>query len=301
MQKIGFLTFDGHPSLSPDDQLFLPYLQKHNIQAEIINWNLTPASEITCEVVVIRSPWDYYLKLDPFLKYLQDCSLRKIRILNALPLVEWNAKKDYLFDLQNAGFDIVPSILIRSEESIPQLLTAIQEKKWSQVVLKPTVSGSSFKTFLCENRNSDIQQRAQDILSTHQLLAQPYLTTIETQGEVSLIYLNDGQKTSFSHAVLKKPKHNDFRVQTEFGGQTEAFPLSPSLDVLARKILATVKEPWLYARVDLVDWQNKPLLSELEMIEPSLYFEFNQQAPQKFCQTLATFLATTTRSTGSAE
>ncbi len=292
MQKVGFLTFDGHPSLSPDDQLFVPYLQKHNVWAEIVNWNLTPADQLTCQTLVIRSPWDYYLHLDSFLKYLKDCARQNIRILNPLPLVEWNAKKDYLLDLQTAGIEIVQSFLIRSTEQMPQLISHVREQNWSQVVLKPTVSGSSFKTFLCKNNESEIKQKAEEVLSTHQLLAQPYLSSIATQGEVSLIYLNDGQKTISSHGVLKKPKRDDFRVQTEFGGRTEAFPILPSLDTLARKILATVTEPWLYARVDLVDWQNRPLLSELEMIEPSLYFEFSKEAPQKFCQTLETFLTT---------
>lgn len=292
MQKIGFLTFDGHPDLSPDDQRFLPLMETHHLEAEIINWNRTPPEEVTCDALILRSPWDYYLKLDLFLKYLEDCQKRNIRLLNSLPLVRWNAKKDYLFDLEKRGFDVVPSLVIRSEDQIPQLLSDLEKKGWPQVVLKPTVSGSSFKTFLCENKNTDIIETSKNILSTHQLLAQPYLSTIETEGEISLIYFNDGKEHISSHAVLKKPKNQDFRVQVEYGGKTEAFSITPVLDLLARKILATVTEPWLYARVDLVDWQTKPLLSELEMIEPSLYFEFSKEAPEKFCQSLKTFLAT---------
>jgi glutathione synthase/RimK-type ligase-like ATP-grasp enzyme len=85
----------------------------------------------------------------------------------------------------------------------------------------------------------------------------------------------------YSHSVLKKPKNADFRVQTEFGGHTQSFSPNRQLTDLAENVLTKLPHPWLYARIDVVDWQNSPLISEVEVIEPSLYLSFDSQAPQR--------------------
>ena len=50
------------------------------------------------------------------------------------------------------------------------------------------------------------------------------------------------------------------------------------------KILALIPESLLYARVDgFLDKKDQFQLMELELLEPSLFFDSNLQATEKFC------------------
>jgi hypothetical protein len=86
---------------------------------------------------------------------------------------------------------------------------------------------------------------------------------------------------SFSHAVLKKPKVGDFRVQKQYGGQYQRVDPSAELLQVARHI-ATLENDLLYARVDGIIIDNQFHLMELELIEPDLYFEFGEDISQRF-------------------
>ena len=99
-------------------------------------------------------------------------------------------------------------------------------------------------------------------------LLQEFVPAIEDSGEISLVYF-DGV---FSHAVSKQAKPGDFRVQQDFGGSVA--PIVPSLVLLAfgDRVMTRVNGATLYARVDLVETPRGPLLMELELIEPELYF-----------------------------
>jgi glutathione synthase/RimK-type ligase-like ATP-grasp enzyme len=96
---------------------------------------------------------------------------------------------------------------------------------------------------------------------------QAFVPEIETQGEVSLVFI-DGV---FSHAVRKRPAPSDFRVQIDFGGSWEPTIVGASLREFGEGVLAAVSRPWLYARIDVVEANQGPVLMELELIEPQLF------------------------------
>lgn len=112
-------------------------------------------------------------------------------------------------------------------------------------------------------------------------MCQPFLPQI-SEGEISLIYFNK----QFSHALLKVPKAGEFRVQEEFGGAI--IPMKPDEKLLAtgNKIIAAVSDDLLYARVDLVPFDNHYALMELELIEPALYFRTDVTAVDNFSKAL---------------
>lgn len=87
---------------------------------------------------------------------------------------------------------------------------------------------------------------------------------------------------SFSHAVIKKPKDGDFRVQRQYGGKYERFDPGKYLLSTAEKIISQVPQKLLYARVDGVMINNEFHLMELELIEPDLYFEFDEAIKDRF-------------------
>ena len=86
----------------------------------------------------------------------------------------------------------------------------------------------------------------------------------------------------FSHAVNKKPKAGDFRIQVQFGGIYTA--VSPSAEVIqqAQSIVDTFPKQLLYARVDGIIINNKIQLMEVECIEPDLYFNYSEGSLQRF-------------------
>jgi len=103
---------------------------------------------------------------------------------------------------------------------------------------------------------------------------------IQSEGEWSVIYING----EYSHSVLKSVKGKDFRIQEEFGGTTKF--VEPTRDILkqTQKIMDLQQEALLYARVDGVIRDGQFLLMELEVNEPSLFFEFSQSAVEMFAQ-----------------
>jgi glutathione synthase/RimK-type ligase-like ATP-grasp enzyme len=100
-------------------------------------------------------------------------------------------------------------------------------------------------------------------------MIQPYLPTIESEGETSLLYFGG----RLSHAVNKRPITGEFRIQVQFGGQYVALPEPPAGALaLAEKTLAAIDEDLLYARIDMArDAEGGWLLMEAELIEPDFY------------------------------
>jgi glutathione synthase/RimK-type ligase-like ATP-grasp enzyme len=114
-------------------------------------------------------------------------------------------------------------------------------------------------------------------------MVQHYVKEVTERGEFSLLFFG-GQ---FSHAAVKKPRSGDFRVQTDFGGSAEPVRPSPSAVTFARRVLEATPERWTYARIDLVETENGPLLMELELIEPHLFFEFDSPAAGRLADCLS--------------
>jgi glutathione synthase/RimK-type ligase-like ATP-grasp enzyme len=138
------------------------------------------------------------------------------------------------------------------------------------VVIKPAVSATAWRTELIDAKEAGTYEV--------DVLVQPYMKEIE-QGEWSLIFFGG----EFSHAVFKRPKRGDFRVQSDFGGTATARMPDAKLIEQARK---HVKKEWLYARVDGIEQDGRFLLMELELTEPALFFHTDPAAPGRFVDAL---------------
>jgi len=119
------------------------------------------------------------------------------------------------------------------------------------------------------------------------VMLQKFMDSISTEGEWSLIFFG-GQ---FSHAVLKRPRTGDFRVQNDFGGTSELADSPPHLLASAIRAVEAV-DATLYARVDGVVDEGQFRLMELELIEPMLFLADHPQAPGRFTAAVAHALAT---------
>ncbi len=113
-------------------------------------------------------------------------------------------------------------------------------------------------------------------------MIQPYLPSIETEGETSLLFFGG----KLSHVVEKRPVPGEFRVQVQYGGGYVALPEPPTDALaLAERTLAAIGEDLLYARIDMARGPDGGwLLMEAELIEPDFYLGTSPEGGKRFAE-----------------
>ena len=115
------------------------------------------------------------------------------------------------------------------------------------------------------------------------MLFKEFLNSIIIKGEISLILING----IYTHAVKKIAKKGDFRVQDDHGGKVERYEPNKNEIKFAEKCINKCIEIPMYARVDLIyDNNNKISLSELELIEPELWFRNNKSSAKLLAKSI---------------
>ncbi|WP_375418410.1 RimK family alpha-L-glutamate ligase [uncultured Hymenobacter sp.] len=230
------------------------------------------------DAVVLKSPWDYFDRIEEFYHWLDLLEKQGVGIWNPLAIVRWNADKRYLRDIEAAGFRIVPTRWLArgSAFEAEELFAEFQAEK---LVVKPAVSGGAKNTFALTRVQAAAQTPALTaLLAAEDFLAQPFLPQIQAPGEWSLLYFGG----EFSHCVLKTPKRGEFRVQLYFGSDTRAASPPPALRATADALVARFAPGCLYARVDGVEVEGELLLMELELIEPTLFLAYDEGAAGRY-------------------
>lgn len=278
MKTVAFVTSQDLADLTPGDTLLAEAFLDAGLRVTPAVWSDPSVRWGRFDLILIRSPWDYYHEIEAFQEWLT--AREGAFVLNPIPLIRWNLRKNYLAQLEAWGVPIVPTLFLEQGQST-SLALALEERGWREAVVKPQISAGAFETWPCTLQEAPTQQKKLDAaLKERPLLIQPFLSEIQQLGEWSLIFFAG----ELSHAVLKRPAPGDFRVQAEFGGSTtRAEPSEALLDVAVRAITAAGRvSPWLYARVDLVETSRGPLLMELELIEPELFFNLAPGAAERF-------------------
>lgn len=260
-----------------DDMAFEP-LKAHGWLAEQVSWRKTDVDWSQYAVVVVRSTWDYQSDAAGFLACLDRIEASSARLENPLALIKWNISKDYLRDLQQQGINIVPTLWFESF-NLQDVLPGFEHFASDKLVIKPLISANADYTYrLTEPSLSAMQQQLTQEFASRPFMLQPFLPAIVEEGEYSLFYFAG----NYSHAILKRPKSGDFRVQEEHGGVLQSITPCDDMLTCARHVLAALPAEALYARIDLVRHQGEFALMEIELIEPSLYFNMDPQAAQRF-------------------
>ena len=284
MPRCAFLTIADQDGWFIDDDLVHEPLRHQGWQITDVPWTAQPPWD-TFDVVVIRSPWDYQRDVHQFLSVLRQIEDSSATLYNSLNTVRWNIDKNYLFDLQRNGIEIVPTLPMDSP-TVDDIRNAFRHHESDLVVLKPTIGANADDTF-CISRDAASSQLETicAVFREKPCFAQPFMQTIVAEGEFSLMYF-DGH---FSHAILKTALEGDFRVQEEHGGGVvPVHDPEPGMLALGDRVIATLGEVPLYARVDLVRTREHAFaLMELELIEPCLYFRFSEHAAEAFATSLA--------------
>ena len=251
-------------------------------------WNDPSVDWASFDCLIFRTVWDYFEYPKEFAEWLERIEHLNIRTLNPLSIIKRNKHKFYLKDLQNQGIDIIPTVFIPKNTGLD--LTFLKEKKWEKAVIKPAISGGSYMTTLFSQSDIiAIQTEYTPIALERDLLIQPFMPQIQEMGELSILFFQG----KYSHSVLKKPKGEDFRVQSQFGGQYEAHFPDDSVIKTAENIIKTFGGDLLYARVDGILKDGQFLLMELELIEPDLYFDYALDAKKNYLIALETMVLAT--------
>lgn len=228
--------------------------------------------------------WGYHADHARWLRACRTWDAAGLRIANVPSVLAWNSDKAYLARFARAGIALPPTTWVEgvTAEAVDAVFDATGA---ARVIAKPTVSGGAYKT-LCLRRGDALEGAP-----TGAAMLQPYLPTIETEGETSLLFFGG----RLSHVVNKRPVAGEFRVQFQYGGQYHVLDAAPpGALALAGRVLAEVDQPLLYARVDVVpDADGRWMLMELELIEPDLYLAVDPARGRLFAGAVRDWLTAT--------
>jgi len=265
------------PEPDPDEQPTLAALRGAGLRAEVLAWDDPAADFAAARLTVLRATWNYPDAPEAFAAWLERTARVSV-LLNPLPVLKWNLHKRYLLELEAAGVPVVPTCLVARGEDTT-LASIVAARGWERVVVKPAISAGSRLT-LCAGPDNAAEGEAhlRRLAAREDVLVQPYLPSVDGYGERALVCI-DGELT---HAVRKTPR---------FSGQDEsvsaAQPIAPAEAEIALRALAVIPEPVLYARVDVApDTDGRPVVMELELLEPSLFFPQNPAALERFVRAI---------------
>ena len=263
-----------------EDRLVYHALEELGLKTLRLAWDDMFFDWSTTKTILFRTTWDYFDRFDEFSKWLELVS-KKTSLLNSEAIIRWNIDKHYLLDLQNNGIHIAESHFIEqgSKVSLKQLHDILD---WNETVLKPCISGAARHTYKLNLDNLEAHEAVfQELIAQEAMMLQPFQHNIVSKGEVSMMVFN-GQ---YSHAILKKAKAGDFRVQDDFGGSVHNYEPSEEEIAFAEAAIQACIEAPIYARVDIFEANNaKIALSELELIEPELWFRNHPKAAKLLAQ-----------------
>lgn len=288
--RVALVTAIAAFALDEDLSPLAEALIRAGAQPTIVAWDDPTVSWSRFDLALLRSPWDYTQRLEEFLAWAARVGGQTL-LLNPLDVIRHNTDKHYLAELARQGIAVVPSVFVEPGEDAAARLSAFlqQFEDAAEFVVKPAVgAGSRDAQRYGRDQQAAALAHVQRLLDDRRsVLLQPYLPSVDKDGETALIYF-DGR---FSHAIRKGP------LLQRDGGPTRALfapekitARQPGKDelALAEATLAALPHPALaYARIDLIRaTDGSPRVLELELTEPSLFFAHGEGAADRFAASL---------------
>ncbi len=280
-KRCAFLTMENTDGWAIDSDLSFEPLQALGWLIDVIPWRSVNVDWEKYQAVYICTPWDYPDDPDSFIALLESIDASSAILVNDIALVHWNLPKTYLRDLETRGAAIVPSLWHDEfdREALPGFFST---HCCDRIIIKPVVSTNAHNTFLLDRAvPAETIEELERTFAARPFVVQPFIENVQGEGEYSLFFFSN----EFSHAILKTPKDEDFRVQEEYGARlTSTEPESELLETAA-KLLKLIEPTPVYARADFLRGADgRFLLMELELIEPSLYLRMDSEAPRRFAR-----------------
>lgn len=297
--RLALVTARDALALDEDLEPLVHALTASGAHAEVRIWDDPRVDWAGYDAAVLRSTWDYVDRIDEFLAWCERTATGT-RLLNPPGVIRWNTDKHYLRDLTASGVPVVPTRFVEPGENarreLERFLTdgalsagAGDDTDFDEFVVKPAVGAGSRDAarYRRAERDHAAAHVERLIAAGRGVLLQPYLGRVDEQGETALIYFGG----DFSHAVRKGPLlHPGAALVEGLFAPEEIRPLSAEARELAvglQAIAAVGPVPPAYARVDLIhDAAGQPVVLELELTEPSLFFGHAPGAAERFAAVL---------------
>jgi glutathione synthase/RimK-type ligase-like ATP-grasp enzyme len=260
------------------------------LPVEVVDWDDAGVDWSRYALALLRSTWDYTQRLPQFLAWCGRVATRT-RLHNPLEVVRWNVDKHYLAELERRGMAVVPSQFVEPGESAAGALQEFLGRNAErELVVKPAIGAGSrdAQRYGREQGGAVVTHIERLLAGQRSVLLQPYLERVDEQGETALVYF-DG---AFSHAIRKaallqrgaQPTRALFAPERIEARQPGADELA-----LAARVLTALPFPApLYARVDLIRAADgTPRVLELELTEPSLFFDYAAGAADRYVVAVA--------------
>jgi len=265
-------------NIMKDDFHLQQALTERGITSVRLDWADPTVDWGSFKCLVFRTTWDYYNRAAEFSAWL-DKVAKQTKLCNPLEIIRWNMDKHYLADLEKQGIPIVPSVFLEAGSGII-FSDVMKEKGWHEAVIKPCIAGGARLTYRLNFENAaEIQKNLSEWLEKEAFILQPFMHQILEQGEDTLMVMNG----VYTHAIKKRAKQGDFRVQDDYGGSVHHLDPKPEQIKLAEEAMAACGQTLAYGRVDMVQdetghWQ----IMELEVIEPELWIRYHPESAQAF-------------------
>jgi glutathione synthase/RimK-type ligase-like ATP-grasp enzyme len=280
--SVAFVTYRGLPGLNPDDRRAAAALESLGTRVDAVCWDDSAVDWVAYGAVVLRSTWDYHLRFAEFHAWIDRMEAERVRLWNRPAIVRWNTDKSYFGRLSHPTLSPAPTEILQRGSSV-DLAALLGARGWDEAVMKPAISADGFSTERTSPAQAGSDQPVLDaMLARADVVMQKLVPEIRTNGEISLMFFGG----AFSHAVRKRPKAGEFRVQERLGGIIVRTDPPPALIDDARNLLETWAPGTLYARVDVVDTVERFVLMEVELAEPSLYFEHDPPSALAFARAI---------------
>jgi len=270
--KVRLATCAQLPEPDADAAPLADALTRAGIDFDLLAWD-DPAVPWDAPVpTVIRTTWNYAQHVDAFAAWLARVAA-VAPLYNPLDVTLGNLRKRYLLELAARGVPVVPTTVVERGQTIDLSRVA------SKYVIKPEVGAGSWLARVFEPGDPDAPAHLAKVTAVGAALVQPYLSSVDSYGERSMVWI-DGE---LSHAIRKSPR---------FSGDAESvtgpFAIADDERAVATAALAPVADRILYGRVDLArDDANRPMVMELELVEPSLFFARGEGSADRFVAGLA--------------
>jgi len=288
--RIAVATCAALPEGHEYDLPLLPALEQAGGHVALEVWDDPEVHWTDYDSVVVRWPWDYTLKREAFVSWADSLGRR---LHNRPAVLRWNSDKRYLADLSEAGLPVVDTTLVEPGDRAPALE--------GEVVVKPTVSAGARDTgrFGPAAHNQARALIARLTAAGRTAMVQPYLPAVEARGETAIVMFAGRESHVLRKRAVLAPDEEAPLADHVLGSAAVMFDpelvrpgqaSDPERELAAAVIQHVAErfgEPPLYARVDMLEGEDgRPVLLELEAIEPSLYLQATPGAAQRLADAI---------------
>lgn len=266
------------PEVDVDMAPLADALTAAGIAFDVLAWDDPAVDWDERRPTVIRSTWNYAQNLPAFEAWIDRVDAAG-PLFNPASVIRGNLRKRYLLELAARGVPVVPTTIVDQRNTVDLTRSA------NRCVIKPEVGAGSWMTQVFDPGDPAADAHlAQIVAGGGAALVQPYIASVDGYGERSLVWI-DGE---ISHAIRKSPRFSGDRESV-----TGPHPIADDERAVATAALAPIADTLLYARVDLArDDGGRPMVMELELVEPSLFFTRGHGAVRRYIDGLVRRLGT---------